>query len=724
MPYLDNMYSMSDDSDGEDYTNHLSPSDGQFPASSSHVTPRIPNIFIPDPTLQQGTGGAAKSKAQEADEDKFLDTQKYPGCRSSEPSFSSSQPGQAAATTSTSLARHHQQVTYSQSSASQGPQRGSQSRAWSPSLYSEAPPAYSPSAISPIASRSTGSQQDRPRNYNTFGIHRIMGAQEVESERLLGSHPESMGGPVDEESGRRAWVRRARRRVPGWFNWKYALLAFAVLIVSVLFLSGISSGSSSHHHNKGDDATPNPSLPVEKEPEVPDDSEVPGDSQTPNGPESPETPYKPTYCEGQQHRYNDQMLSLEFVRSQNLTFKENGYRHPGSTSVRVGGQVNVRRLNKGDGEPRIVLDIVTNEPDLRLYTSLDASLQEMKVTVPETYESTVRGQRPCVEIKGTVWVPADGEIGVLSLRANHLDILLLDDLSLHVADYTEIASVVGHIRAAAAIEEEGASLPNPDYTFVPAKDSWALDSRIIEVRTTAGRIDGNWPLYDMLGLHTTSGSVAVSITPQAALATAPKPAVLSLSTISGAVSATEPIHAPGEEIPPRAYLVDVRSTSGTVSGALAFGAALTAHATASSLGLDLLPVVVDVDALTPESPAQLETITTSGAIAVRVLEPVFYDGQGKVLAGAKAKVLDCLEATHKSTSGSIGLRYPQSWEGTLYAHTTSGQLVAKGKDLKILKYTGGWPGSKMEARKGAEGKKSTIEVNALLGSMEAIVGDE
>ncbi|KAJ8112191.1 hypothetical protein ONZ43_g5447 [Nemania bipapillata] len=79
---------------------------------------------------------------------------------------------------------------------------------------------------------------------------------------------------------------------------------------------------------------------------------------------------------------------------------------------------------------------------------------------------------------------------------------------------------------------------------------------------------------------------------------------------------------------------------------------------------------------------------------------------------------------HKSTSGSIGLRYPQSWEGMLYAHTTSGQLVAKGKDLKILKYTGGWPGSKMEARKGAEGNKSTIEANALLGSVEAIIGDE
>jgi hypothetical protein len=254
MPYSDNMYSMGDDSDGEDHINQLSPSDGRFPASSSNITPHIPNIFIPDPTLQQRTGGGADSKDREVEEDKFLTSQKYPSYRFSESSCSSRQLGQATAATSTPPPRHHHQVTYSQSSASQSPPRVSVSRAWSPSLYPEAPPAYSASPISHITPGSTSSQQDRLRNYNTFGTGHIMGVAEVESERLLGSQLESMGGPIDEEHGTRAWVRRARRRVPGWFNWKYALLALVVLIVSILFLSGVSSDSS-HHHNKGDDVS-------------------------------------------------------------------------------------------------------------------------------------------------------------------------------------------------------------------------------------------------------------------------------------------------------------------------------------------------------------------------------------------------------------------------------------------------------------------------------------
>ncbi|KAJ8130286.1 hypothetical protein O1611_g3346 [Lasiodiplodia mahajangana] len=721
---------MNDDSDGEDYASQLSPSNGQFPASSSNITPRIPNILIADPTLQQRTEEGDESKARDRDEDKFLiSSQTYSTYHSSESSFSFSRLEQATASTSTSTPHHHHQVTYSQSSASRSSPQVSLGRARSQSVYSEAPPAYSPSPISPITSRSNGGQQDQSRNYNTFGISRIMGAPEVENERLLGPQPESMGGPVDEEHGRGAWVRRARKRVPSWLSWKYALLGLVVLIVSVAFLSGISSSSPSR---KGDDK--DISLPVDKEPEaqVPDESDTPGDSQSPNNPGPPESPSRPNYCEGQLHHYNDQVLSLEFVRSQNLTFKETRYKRSGSTSVRVGGYVNVRRLGKSDGDPRMVLEIATNEPDLRLYTSLDASEQEMKVSVPETYESTVPGQRPCVEMKGTVWVPDDAEISILSLRTIYLNILLFEDLSLRVVDYTDLSSVVGRIKAGASEDDSSdvASYSNPDYTFIPAKDSWAFDSRIVEVHTTSGNIDGNWPLYDMLGLHTTSGTVKVSITPKDELEDSPKSAVLSLSTISGTISATEPVHEI-TQIPQRDYLVDVRSTSGSIHGLLAFSAGATVHTTASNVALDLLPVI-NVDKLTPGNPAQLETVTTSGVIAVRVLDPVFFDDNGKALENSnnetlvdmKSRALDCLEATHKSTSGNIGLHYSQSWEGMLYAQAMSGQLVAKGKDLKILKYTGGWPGSKMEARKGDAGKKSTIEVNALLGNVEVTIGDE
>ncbi|KAI1737199.1 hypothetical protein F4680DRAFT_223042 [Xylaria scruposa] len=755
MPYSDNMYSMEDDSAaGEDYSDQLSPSDGQFPSSSSNITPHIPNVFIPDPTLQQETerGGGAESKASEAEEDRLLSSRRDSVHRHWESSIRSlSRLEQAATATTASIPRHYDQVTYSQSSASQGPSQALPSRAWSPSVYSEAPPAYSPSPILPVPSTSATTQQDRPRNYNTFGNSRIMGAPEVESERLLGPQPESMGAPVDEERGiAPVWARRVRGRLPKWFSWKYALLALIVLIVSIAFLTGISSS----HPRKDDDTSTRPALPIDKDPDaqVPDDDdhEHPGDSESPHDPGSPGpgSPFQSPYCDGQQHRYDDQILSLDFERSQNLTFKEKGYKNSGSMSVRVGGQIDVRRLNKGDRDPRMVLEIATNDPFLRLYTSLDASTQEIKVNIPETFESTVPGQRPCVEIRGTVWVPEDGELSTLYMRAIHLGISLLDDLSLKVADYTDLASVAGDVKAAVSKsasngKDMGALNLSPDHMFVPAKNSWTFNSRVIEAQTTSGNIEGNWPLYDMLGLHSTSGNQKVSITPHGESATDPKSAILSLSTVSGDISAIEPVHEPSH-IPRRDYLVDVKSTSGTVRGAFAFGGGITVHTTASDLDLDLLPVI-NVDKWTPQNPAQLETVTTSSEVAVRILEPVFFDDDdGKAaalaatddknnnnnnnttttLADMSSRALDCLEAKHKSTSGSVRLRYPQAWEGTLYAQTTSGRLVAKGKDLKIVKYTGGWPGTKMEARKGAAGDKSTIEVHALLGGMDAIIGDE
>ena len=368
--------------------------------------------------------------------------------------------------------------------------------------------------------------------------------------------------------------------------------------------------------------------------------------------------------------------------------------------------------------------MVTNEPNLHLFTTLDGEEQEVKVMLPEAYDTSVPGQRPCVEVKGTVWVPENAEIGIVSIHTIHLPILLLDDLSLHVAEYTELTSIVGDIKAAASkpVPGEGiigVSITNPDYTFIPAKGSWAFDSRIIEVHTTSGSIDGNYPLYDMLGLHTTSGSIQVSITPHEALAERPKSAVLSLSTISGSISATEPIHELSL-IPQRDYLVDVSTTSGSVKSALAFSSGITVRSTASELGLDLLPVI-NIDRINARNLAQLETVTTSGSIAVRVLEPMFYDDNGRALA---SQALDCLDAKHKSTSGGIGLRYPQSWEGTLDAKTTSGSIKARGKDLKIIKSSRGFPGSMMEARKGAEGQKSMIEARAHFGSLDILIGDE
>ncbi|KAI8624598.1 hypothetical protein F5Y19DRAFT_309716 [Xylariaceae sp. FL1651] len=714
MPYSDNMYSMEDDSsDGEDYARQLSPTDGDSNGSSSNISPHVPNILISDPTLAQRAEIGAETKAQEADKERLLNSQTDLGGHHSQ---ATGQPEQSPTAAFGSPQHYYSSITYSQSSASRTSLPRLSSQAQTP-VYADAPPAYTPSPISPFPSASP-SQHNRIRNYSTFSI--AMGQSDVENERLLGSQPESMGPPVDEESGMPTWVRRARRRLPTWLSWKYALLALLILIVSIVLLS--TSVFSSSRPNKGNDTSKRPTKPI-------------NNGTSPEEPVEHEPLFQPTYCDGKQHRFNDQILALDFERARNLTFKETGYKHAGVSTVRVRGQVNVRKLNKGD-KPRLVLEIVTNDPDLHLYTSIDENLQAIEVSIPEKHESSIAGQTPCVEMMGTIWVPEEAEIGTLSIRATHLDVLLFDDVTLHVADYTSISSVVGDINSGASksVSYENMDVESsnrPDFKFVPAKDSYVFDSRIIEVSTISGKIDGNWPLYDMLGLHTTSGVVKVSITPKEKLETQPKPAVLSLSSISGAISAVEPIHKHGQ-IPLRDYLVDVKSTSGSIQGALAFGPGITLRSISSSLAFNLLPVV-NADKLSPQEPAQLETTTTSGATAVRILKPIWFDGNDKTAAAATSKGavveqmsrgLDCLEAVHTSIRGNIELHYPQSWVGSLYAEAISGQIRAKGKDLEIIKQPGGWPGSKMEARKGPVGQASTIKVHTSFGNVEAIVGDE
>ncbi|KAI1472001.1 uncharacterized protein F4812DRAFT_201858 [Daldinia caldariorum] len=729
MPYADNLYSMTDESDGgDDYADQLSPTDGYFSSSllsSHHAIPNVPNILIPDSTLQQTLESGAESKAREAEAESSSSGYRRVGDSSQNYDHTAATSGiteqvshSEQHATSSSAAPHQQQPnpalahTYLHSSSSHTSFGIYPTRGRTLSVYSDAPPAYSPPPASPPSS--TANQQRQSISYSTFNS--TMGVQDIfENERLLARDPESIGQPIDEEHGDTPhWTRRVRRRLPMWLGWSGSVLSLIIMAISIFVAVNYLRTINGDDHRKIIGAQPvegsPPSEPI-REPVTEPGTDVP----------VVVGPFQPTYCDNAVHRFEDQILGLNFDRNHNITFMESQHAHSGNAQVRVAGQVNVRRLDAG-GSPRLVLEIATNDKGILLDTFTDEDAQAMKISVPKKYNALDPNIWPCVEMRATIWVPEDAEIGVLSLGSAHLDMLFLDDLSLHVAGYTRVSSIVGDITSGTdhptSYNNSGLMLSAPDYTFIPARDSYVLDSRIIEVSTTSGKIEGNWPLYDMLGLHTTSGHITVSITPKEELKTDPKAAVLSLSSISGAVSATEPVHL-REQIPLRDYLVDVKSTSGGIHGALAFGAGIELKSTASDIALDLLPVMNE-ERVSPNQPARLETVTTSGSTAIRILEPVWHGDRG--LGGSRS--LNCLQSLHKSTSGDMGLRYPQAWEGYLRADTTSGRLRVKGRDVKIVKSVGGWPGSTLEAQKGANGPGSSIQVHVLMGNMEATIGRE
>ncbi|RYP67991.1 hypothetical protein DL771_006914 [Monosporascus sp. 5C6A] len=493
-----------------------------------------------------------------------------------------------------------------------------------------------------------------------------------------------------------------------------------------------------------------PEKPIEEQPQEP----VTGNPKEPAW-----APFNPTMCQSAHFRYRDHTLPLVFDEKRNVVFAEDTVEYGPGYTVHVAGHVEVRQAGEG-GDPRILLEIASNDGDLPINVVSNGESQSMHVEVPQNFDSKTT-RRPCVEMRATIFVPWGGEINDFTMGVTHLDIVLLDNLSLHVAGASRLSSVVGDIASASARAppyKNNAALAKNDFAFIPAKESYQLDSRLIEVSTTSGNIDGSWPLFDGLGLHTKSGDIQVSITPKQALESDPKPAVLLLSTISGTIQAAEPIHDEGR-IPLRDYRVETKSTSGDLRGALAFGAGAQLKSISGDIAVDLLPVISSAK-MTSEQPPQLETITMSGTTAVRICEPLWFGDDAKPAPGepgredvpfvpisnggpyafmpptslagpgsvrsavaTAARAFGCFQSSHKSTSGHVGLRYPQSWEGDLFADSMSGTLRVGGKDVRIVRSFKGWPRS-LQARKGRSENASTAQVHSTSGGLDAIIGNE
>ncbi|KAI5864148.1 hypothetical protein GGS23DRAFT_619965 [Durotheca rogersii] len=445
----------------------------------------------------------------------------------------------------------------------------------------------------------------------------------------------------------------------------------------------------------------------------------------------------PTFCrDDAMYHFPEQILHLNFGPDRRVTFVEEeqqpqhspwGWVRDRGVPVLVGGQVNLRRLpspsfssSSPDGTPaaaaasgRLSLEIAASSRDLAVDVTADAEAQTVRVGVPRTAPAAGR-QPPCIEIRATLWVPAAAELASLAVSAAHLDVLLLEDLALRVAGGASIATVPGDVVAAAAGPRaygDGDSNGNGNATrggFVAAPRSYAFAARAADVRTVAGRVSGPWALRDALSVRTTSGDVGVSVAPEAGGGGA----TLTVATVSGAVRVAAPVR--GEApLPPRDYAVDVGSTSGDVRVALPFGSRAALRSASGDVAAELLPVL---DAGSAAARARLDTAAASGATDVRVLEPAWYGGAARALAR--------LDAAHRSVSGDVALRYPRAWEGALAAQTRTGALRVRGRRVEIVRERGGWGGSRVEARKGGAGAGSTLEVEAVSGDVDVLIGRE
>lgn len=501
-------------------------------------------------------------------------------------------------------------------------------------------------------------------------------------------------------------------------------------------------------------------------------------------------------CRDLQIARSTQAFPVSFEADKNLviaqTIEEHTPRHE-PFNLHVEGTVIFRRTGSDTPGPSVVVESIVNDDRVEISISWDEANQILVVRVPRGIPWNENNSRPCVNIKITVWVPEDASLDQLDTEAVHLDIKLLDNLSIEIAKSTKLEAVVGKVTAAST----GSEARDDSIADVGAPDSFRFRSRFIEVETTSGAIQGSWPLYDYLSLQSTSGNVKVGIEPKPADQDEPKPATLSLQSLSGDVEFREPVQVaaeafaisrmlalsePGSEaalraetvLPPRDYRVSAQTTSGKITGSVAFSSTANFQSTSGKINIEVLPVLDSSLAEEGSRDAVLRTSTISGGTDVVVLDPLWIDaaagryvdlppaprgpqvpipapsdpeyipiGSGDpyaMLPGASSgqppqaraqqqivatkRALRSLRGEHDATSANLRVKYPGAWEGQIDMEALSGKLTAGGKDVRIIKSGSEWPGfgKYLHARKGEAGG-SKVHVKSTSGDALVWVGE-
>jgi hypothetical protein len=449
-----------------------------------------------------------------------------------------------------------------------------------------------------------------------------------------------------------------------------------------------------------------------------------------------------------------QSFSLAFGKDHNISFIQDIEAKPEieGRDIRYMGEVIIRRSGEGTPGPSLVIDITTNDENIDVKTEFNDQSQSALVTVPRRLQWDGR-LGPCARIKATLWVPGDGVLDTVSVQSVHLGIKLLDNLNLKVERQTQLTTLAEDIIAGVGRTDD--STTEWSQAGVSASP-FNLDSRWIMAKTTSGGIFGSWPLYDYLGMASTSGRIKIGVEPKASSAGLAKPALLYIKTFSGGVELKEPIYeaqagtmvsaaTAAAYIPARDYLVNIQTTSGGIKGSLAFGSSCRFHSTSGDINMNLLPAFDIAHADDAEAYASLETFSTSGTTTINLLDPLWIDMTKGALVDSKpggavsppsppsaplpressaqsspraeqadqtgaatmssGRMMRCLKSRHSATSANVKLSYPASYEGDMELQSTAGKLTVYGDGVQVIKAGKDWPGANKQivARKGLPG---------------------
>lgn len=369
---------------------------------------------------------------------------------------------------------------------------------------------------------------------------------------------------------------------------------------------------------------------------------------------------------------------FEFQKTDDFTLEE--HLHPRTFLRRFDGKVTVDRAPDTQTDAIVV--------DILLTASTDDMLDAIQVEASENTKGVVISDAmPNPDLSGStlsvaILVKSEAHLENFKIDVHHLGIDLSPGLRMSI--------------------EEVAVLSATSSCIVAAMDESSVQANSWDVRSASGGIAGSWSALKYTSMSSSSGNIDIKVVPGRGLSDTAS-LTNDMVVVSGSGKVRVDYNTP-KDIPIRNYHLDIGSSSGSISGTYVFGDYLKLKTSSGTITATIIPQVAD-------KKGQIITETVSGGLDVTVLPA----------SKRPHEALRNLSGRHVSNSGSINLRYPQTWEGEIDGRVVSGSLSLTGRDVQVESDDKGVVGRRVRASKGKG--NGEIDMQATSGSIRAQIGD-
>jgi len=311
--------------------------------------------------------------------------------------------------------------------------------------------------------------------------------------------------------------------------------------------------------------------------------------------------------------------------------------------LRTVGSIEVRNAVEATGSDiQVELEIRSSDARLTMDVGVEKDGSNLRVKTPkgmrEGILSDTADYTPCLNISAVIWIPLKTKLENLDINSEKLDVVFHPGL-----DYAESRVVETKTKF----------------------DLRSTYSRETTIDVDSASVIGSYPLYDLLSVHSNSGSIHIRIDPKNASTANVKPAVLRVTSNSGSIVASCSTAA----VPDRDYQTTMSISSGAIDAVILHGLRTSLRSISGQITANLYPYGHN------DSRTDIEVHETSGSIDIALHSSLSHP----------TAPLKKLYAYYGGSSGSLTLFYPAQWQGTVEGTTSSGSIDLDWQGLKVVK---------------------------------------